>query len=529
MYLRKSLLLFPAVTVFAAVCGAQDPQIQPVPADQKEVVVSGRPGNDATLIGRITLLSSKAAPELLFRPSDLHREGGTETVSRSQIQPVTSGKLTLLENTPLDFDFKVAGLKLPGVYTGSIDFLLPSHGISPAVHLNLKVRVEETPKLSLRSQGIKIQIVNCSLLRCVLGRRLLPNALIDDHSLTLDNGSSLPFKIDGAASATGDVNHHNTDDALDLRVPAEIPPKPIVTLSLQIKNGQLPADHYLGDIQLRVPGKDEPLKIPLEINVKNGPEFPLLVLLIGILFGRLIKYMKDKGTPQSDLLLQLFRLEARARQNPDDEQFLLHMMDQTREEIEQMQLEQAKADVQTIGNRLNLLARLRFLESLLTPRAGDAGVPAILANIAKARNQISLGVDPTPVATQIETAVQNLAPGGGPPGARQQELAVAASVRTAATAVMAAVPPVPPPSKFRSALSFLTGHEDAARAAVTVWFLRPLLYLVLIIVLSFVGLMQLYFKNPIFGADFINDYFGLFVWASSSDVASRTLSTFKGS
>jgi hypothetical protein len=83
--------------------------------------------------------------------------------------------------------------------------------------------------------------------------------------------------------------------------------------------------------------------------------------------------------------------------------------------------------------------------------------------------------------------------------------------------------------KWRSALIFLTGHEDTARAAVTLWFLRPLLYLVLLLILIFVGLMQLYFKNPIFGAYFINDYFGLFVWASSSDVASRTLSDFKGS
>jgi hypothetical protein len=41
--------------------------------------------------------------------------------------------------------------------------------------------------------------------------------------------------------------------------------------------------------------------------------------------------------------------------------------------------------------------------------------------------------------------------------------------------------------------------------------------------------MQLYVKNPIFGANLISDYFGLLVWATGSDVASRTLSNFKGS
>jgi hypothetical protein len=53
-------------------------------------------------------------------------------------------------------------------------------------------------------------------------------------------------------------------------MPADIPAKPIVTIPLLIKNGALVPDHYLGDIQFRIPGKDEPLKIPLEINVRDG-------------------------------------------------------------------------------------------------------------------------------------------------------------------------------------------------------------------------------------------------------------------
>ena len=536
MQLRKPLFLPSLVLGFfflVSICCAEEPQVQPVPADQKEVVVSGRPGNDATLIGRITLISNKAIPELLFRSSDLQRVGGTETIPRAQIQAVLAGKLALPENTPQDFDFKVAGLKLPGTYTGSIDFLLPQHGTSAAIHLGLRVQVEDTPKLSLRkdSQNIRIQIVNCALLRCWLTQLFRKSLLVEDHSFTLDNGSLLPVTIDAAVSATGDVNHQNTGAALEVRIPAPIPPKPIVILPFHVKNGSLSPDHYVGDIQLRIPGKDEPLKIPIEINVSTGPELPIIILFFGILFGRLVKYMHDKGTPQSDLLLQLRRLETRAKQNSDDEQRLLHMFDRAGQEIEQLQLEQAKTDLQTIDNRLSLLARLRFLETLLTPRSSGVGVPAILANIAKARNQISLGADPTTVAAQIETDVQNLAPPGGAPdpAARAQEMAVATSVRAAATDVLVPIPPAPQRKGLRSVVGYLTGHEDAARAAVTLWFLRPLLYLVLILLLSFVGLMQLYFKNPIFGADFINDYFGLFVWASGSDVASRTLSNFKGS
>jgi hypothetical protein len=35
--------------------------------------------------------------------------------------------------------------------------------------------------------------------------------------------STLQFVIDGAASATGDLNHQNTDSAIDLDMPAQIP------------------------------------------------------------------------------------------------------------------------------------------------------------------------------------------------------------------------------------------------------------------------------------------------------------------
>jgi len=198
-FLLSLLMILPS---FVAVCRAQDAQIQPYPPDLKEVVVSGRPSNDATLIGHITLLSNKAVPELIFRSTDLQREGGTETVPRSQIQPVASGKLALPENTLQDFDFKVSGLKLPGTYTGSIDFFLPQHGTSAAIHLNLKVQVEQTPQIFLRkeSQAVKIQIMNCSLLDCALSKWLSWN-LTENYSITVDNGSSLPFKIDGATSA----------------------------------------------------------------------------------------------------------------------------------------------------------------------------------------------------------------------------------------------------------------------------------------------------------------------------------------
>jgi hypothetical protein len=72
-----------------------------------------------------------------------------------------------------------------------------------------------------------------------------------------------------------------------------------------------------------------------------------------------------------------------------------------------------------------------------------------------------------------------------------------------------------------------TGIYGGLRAEITLWVLRPTLYLVLIGFLIILGIQQLYLKNATFGSDPFSDYFGLLVWAMSSDVASRTLASLR--
>jgi hypothetical protein len=241
--------------------------------------------------------------------------------------------------------------------------------------------------------------------------------------------------------------------------------------------------------------------------------------------------MKDKGTPQSDLLWQLLQARSRASQDQTDLAVLQHLLDQTRMEIEQMQLDKAQTDLTLIENRLTLLGRLRYLETLLTPRAADTAVQGVLTNIAQARNQVSLGADPTATATIIETQVQNLgAPAAGVmmPAAHAVEVAAAGRIRAAAPLAVTPVNGAPQAPRVRRIVAALTGHADALRADVTLWFLRPLAWVVLIVLLVITGYIQLYLKNATFGASAVSDYFGLLVWATGSDVASRTLSNFKG-
>jgi hypothetical protein len=519
-----------SVGLSANPCYPEDPRISIVP-ETKEVVIAGRPGSDLSLTGQITLLSTQAVPELIFRPTDLRQEIGTLTIARTQIQIIPSN-ISLRADTPQDVVFKIGNLKWPGEYLGSIDFLLPQHGTTSAIHVALKLRVDETPKLSVRagSERIKVQLANCSWLGCLLRRKEKVNPM-ENYSFPVDNGSLLPFSLIGGASAVGDTHHRSTGDSIRLSLPTPFPSTPIVDIPFTVASGDLMPDHYVGDVQLRIAGKDDPIKIPLELNVRTGPVLPILILVVGILFGRFIKYMKDKGTPQSDLLRQLLRMQTRAAQDPSELGLLQHMLQQVRLDIDQMRLDIAKSELSIIENRLTLLARLRFLETLLTPRAADPGVTLVLANIAAARNQISLGADPTATANQIETEVQNLAPPAGiaNEAVRAMEVAAATSVRGAASFATALPAGGPPVSPFRRAVAMVTGHPDALRTDITVWFLRPLAWILLITLLTVTGFIQLYLKNPIFGSDAPSDYFGLLVWAAGSDVAGRTLSNFRGS
>src|SRR5207247_433744 len=80
------------------------------------------------------------------------------------------------------------------------------------------------------------------------------------------------------------------------------------------------------------------------------------------------------------------------------------------------------------------------------------------------------------------------------------------------------------------ALAFLAGTHAAA-VEVQPWsvFVRALLGLTLLIVLSLIGLQTLYVTNgATFGSGGLYDYLGLFLWGLSADIGQRTLQNLPG-
>jgi hypothetical protein len=523
---HRLLIAFVILLISAGTSGATEVRVLP---GDTPVKIRGRIGDETTFVKRFGLMAPVVIPELIFRSTDLLRTDGKEQIGRQQVALTGTAKVNLAANTPKDVEIKVTGIKLPGTYMGTINFLQPGQGLKAFVTIPIEVTAEGVPKLTQRkgSEAVRIQLFDCAGLGCWFARLIQPGAFSSTYPLTFDNASLEAFEMVATVNATGDVTHGSLENVLTVRSPVQVPVQPVFTLPIGIQSPKPLPDHYVGDVQLRMAVDAPPLKIPLEMNVRTGPIFPIIILLLGILLGRLLKYMKDKGTPQSDLLLNLNQLESRIAFSPDA-QLLQQMLKDARTLIYDMKLDDAKTEITHIENRWTQLKTLRGLESLLAPRANEPAVSAIIKDIKKARDLIKCMQDQkaSEVVSQIQTAVQSLPE---PPSThvRAQVMAVVQAKKAMADAVRTVQGIAETPKWYVRWLRHFTGIYEILRAEVTLWVLRPTIYLLLIGALMILGMQQLYMKNATFGSDPFSDYFGLLVWAMSSDVASRTLASLK--
>jgi hypothetical protein len=89
--------------------------------------------------------------------------------------------------------------------------------------------------------------------------------------------------------------------------------------------------------------------------------------------------------------------------------------------------------------------------------------------------------------------------------------------------------PIPELTKwesFQQSLVKLSGFSESIQAETNYWVVRPLLWLMLLVGLSTVGMINLYVENgTTFGAKKFTDYFALILWGLSSNVASSSISS----
>jgi hypothetical protein len=97
-------------------------------------------------------------------------------------------------------------------------------------------------------------------------------------------------------------------------IPQTLKADQIVKLPLSWETNKIPPDRYTGAVYLSLEGGKERLIIPVNLTMRIAPLMPLFILFLGIICGRLTKYMQEKGIPQAEILGKVKELEKQVLQ-----------------------------------------------------------------------------------------------------------------------------------------------------------------------------------------------------------------------
>lgn len=398
--------------------------------------------------------------------------------------------------------------------------------------------VVTTPQPALiplqRSGQIQLQIVNCvGWLDCSLASLLLPaSTQTPERELYFDNpASSAVTLISTAVIVEGTLTNYQLPSQAIAIAPNSntLPANQIGRLLLKLDRSIIPPDQYEGAAYLTLSNQPNRLTLPINLSVRTGPIAPLFVLFLGILLGRLLKYMETRGEAQIKALRDLNRLRADLRStNSEDQAALTPAINRVRTLIDREQLDDANTAITIIRNRLDTLNKTRQIEAGLDlPEEETAEAIALLQ---KTRRYLAQEED----AKSKETLekVSQLVDSFSPRGVAESDLSE--TIRGAESNLQDNLEKptivVPKSSRFQDTLLLLSGVSERVRTEAVYWVVRPVLSLTLLIGLSIAGLNTLYVENgTTFGARPLPDYLGLILWGLSADVASRSLSSFPGS
>ncbi len=519
-----------------------------VDAKDNPLEIKGWLGEENSLIGNIRLTAEDAnVANLTFLPSDLQRQEGDEIIGRQQVDLI--GERKLEAGLPKDFQVKVSGVKLPGTYTGEIEFLLPGQKRSQALVIPIKVKAKAKPAVVpvKDSEQVTVQLVRCSW-DCGLAHLFLAESLFQNQwQLRLDNPIPAPVSLTSAevilqGKQTG---YQITQTEVESPPSTEIPANKIISLPLKWKRSHIPPDHYTGAVYLTIKDKEGRLMIPIDLSMRTGPALPIFVLFVGILLGRLFKYMQEKGIPQSDALGKVYQIEGLIDEaDPKDREILTPMVKKVRDSVSQMELETVTADLGKIKERSNSLTSLRKIEQELQGMEQDpdvGGENGVLVKIQEARNLIKFEEDDKAkeLQQQIQETITKLSKSmmgtGDEPdpsliiAADEIERAIASTERMLKATASKSKTGLSCFVWLKKVLILMTGISNQLRAEATLWIVRPLLSLALLLGLSLLGIRALYVeKGTTFGSNPFSDYLGLIIWGLSADVTSRSVSNLPG-
>ena len=403
--------------------------------------------------------------------------------------------------------------------------------------------LEEKPVIQLTSYGqaTSIQGSAPSWWNFLLPRKYQQKRI----SFNLENPSDFPVKImEGKLFLQGENSLHNLslDSFWVVKGQREIPAQRTMHYELALKNSSLlKEDSYKGKLLIYFPYPVKEVEVPLTISSRMATSWALLILLAGIIFARLFKYVsQNRGVDkQISRLLDLeFGLGKVADQNLRDQ--LRHELDGLRVQISrplsQERLDQVIALINALETKIDWTHTLEGLSDRVNmSEAAQSWKDEVYALIEQLSQLVLSGkFDEAKtlfddILTKFEAYDSNTA--RSLDNSIKEAITIAKQFKTRVRSRISAYWQKSSPSltNFGKRVRGIPKWLFSSQFITDVRFhiLRPMVgYGVLVIVLLF-GFDEIYLQgDQAFGTDRVLDFIKLFLWGSISDIFSRSLLDF---
>ena len=546
--IRLCLLMLAAGGRFSpAMAAGEAIQLSIDPATSPVLVTGVFDGKASTFTGsaRLTLRGAPSATVRLLTTDllDADQTGARTKINRADVTMPADTRLS--ENQPVDVVIAINNVKRAGKYSGQLEFVASTTASSTQVAtttVRIDVKIEAQPLLKSVLPNVTLQVVNCrGALDCGLATWLLPKSSVRDHwAIPLENGTGTDAIVSqGVVVMRGEKTGMVAQSReMSIAAPQVITGSLAGSLDLEIARAELPADRYQGSIRLKVDGVEEPLMITSTVEVRNGPLLAILAIIFGIVIGRLVR---NRQTPLAQKQGKLFpRLKEigttlDAIKDEEMQKYFAAEIESARAKIANSTEDEATTSkfIEEIDTKIVVLLKLEKYEAWLTDETKSKPEQALaLAQfqpmLVSVRDNLRISLE---AAQQSLKALEEQLAAKG----KQPEATPRGGRRGGGTETPSGPGPAPTAeSKLmkltRAGWSILSviGHfvlgADAQAVEQRFWFVKSLLFLVLLVMLALIGLQSLYVNNgAIFGVNGIYDYVGLFLWGMSAEVAQRTL------
>ena len=547
-----SLTLTAAALTWPTQAAAQPKSCKDLTLDRSEVTISGVLGDADSFVGTFRVTAGKEKLKPVFLPAgDLKtKEAGGPVIGEGKID-VANPAEALPENEPREVRVSVKDVRFAGEYHGRLELA------GGRCKIALTVVVAGAADLGLIGSGddkaAKLHLVRCKGLAC--GPSDFARSLVSDLSrrdsvtVQVDNASQTPAQItDVQIALRGDPNERLLPSGAIVmsRKDFELGSQGVSSLpAIDIDRNRITPDHYTGAIYLTVAGAEKRTVLPFEVDMKDGPFWASIALLIA-LFVQFLVWLASRNKPRKEALRELRAVEKQVAR--EDEPLLDERLAAARQLVLNGELEAAKTAREAIARDAGRLKEARELEQEAIRKAGSvpAGIAALLRELRQAagagedatansklndvRREVGGLPEPvtvvTPTLGELYSSYQETLPKGGLlTMTTDSGPSAAGNIVAGLTAVVVFVR-----HHARGILGLIGASiasvRQKARNAVVLFSVYPLPWILrglLVILFVFAGLKELYYDDDTFGAQVVLDYGALFLWGLSATAVNKAL------